>query len=106
MLDTETEQAPPPTRRRPWRRIALGGAVLVAVVVAAVVWFFSGDAPDEADLGETAAAVTAPSTTAGEAPAATATGIEELDRRYLARRLQRHREHHRDLRRASGSRRS
>jgi polyisoprenoid-binding protein YceI len=76
MLDTETEPAPTSTRRRPWRWIALGGVVLLAAAVAAVVWFFNGDAPDQADLGETAAAVTVSPTTAGEAPVASADGIE------------------------------
>ncbi len=76
MLDTETEPAPPSTRRRPWRWIALGGVMLIAAAAAAVVWLFSGDAPDQADLGETAAAVTVSPTSAGEAPAATAEGID------------------------------
>jgi polyisoprenoid-binding protein YceI len=76
MLDTETEQAPPATRRRPWRWVALGGAVLLAAAAGAVVWFFSGDAPDEADLGETAAAVTASSNATGETSAAATDGIE------------------------------
>ncbi len=76
MLDTETEPAPTSTRRRPWRWIALGAVLLIVVVAGAVVWFFSGDAPDQADLGETASAVTVSPTTAGEVPAATAEGIE------------------------------
>ena len=53
-----------------------GRGVLIAAAAAAVVWFFSGDAPDQADLGETAAAVTVSPTSAGEAPAATAEGID------------------------------
>jgi polyisoprenoid-binding protein YceI len=82
-METEPVQAAP--KRRVGRWIALGGAVVLAAGVAGVFWFFSGDAPDEADLTETAAAVTGSSTptddtTVAEEPttdgASGATGIE------------------------------
>ena len=77
MLDTETEEAPASTGRRPWKGIAVGAILVLAAAGAAVFWFFSGDAPDRGrPRRDGGCGDGRPSTTAGEAPAAIAEGIE------------------------------
>lgn len=54
---TTTETRPLSKTRRRWVIPTVMAGVVLAAAVAGVVWFFSGDAPPEVDLSETASAV-------------------------------------------------